>query len=281
MPRPADSPHWQAVQDLCASRLESYGFTVERHVYETGVNVIGVRMGIAQPERHVFIGAHYDSVESCAGADDNASGLAGVLEAARVLSQVPTPRTLVVACWDEEEAGLIGSRAYAARAAEQGMIIDAHFNLEMIGYKDDADNSQTLPPGFGLFFPEAEMRNNENMRRANFIAAVGDPASAPALDALQAYADRIGFLYSSLPLTAGDLTNPLLADLRRSDHAAFWEHGYAAIMVTDTSNFRYASYHCLNGTADVPANLDAAFATNVVRIVVASAAEALGLPRDL
>lgn len=280
MPRPADSPHWQAVQDLCASRLESYGFTVERHVYETGVNVIGVRQGTTEPERYVFIGAHYDSVASCAGADDNASGVAGALEAARVLSLVPTPKTLVVACWDEEEAGLIGSRAYAARIAAEAMTIDAHFNLEMIGYKNDAENSQDLPFGFGFFFPEADKRNNENGRRANFIAAIGDPGSAMPLAALQAYADRLGLLYQPLPLTEEQMTNPVLRDLRRSDHAAFWEHGYPAIMITDTSNFRYAAYHCMNNMQDVPANLDPAFATQVVRITVGSAAEALGLGRD-
>src|SRR5690606_20146741 len=120
MPREPESAHWQAVQDLCAERLEGLGFTVERHAYATGVNVIGVREGTSEPQRRVLVGAHYDHIAGCAGADDNASGVAGALEAARVLAMASFPRTLVVACWDEEERGLIGSRAYAERARTNG-----------------------------------------------------------------------------------------------------------------------------------------------------------------
>ena len=95
----------------------SLGYTVEREAYGTGVNVIGVLDGTSAPAEQVVISAHYDSVANCPGADDNGSGVAGVLEAARVLSTSQHKRTLVVACWDEEEKGLIGSSAFVARAA--------------------------------------------------------------------------------------------------------------------------------------------------------------------
>ncbi len=118
-PRPPGSAHHQAVRDLCAARFAEYGFTVEQHDYGTGSNVIGVLPG-ASDER-VIVSAHYDSTDgSCPGADDNATGVAGVLETARVMATASLDRTLVVACWDEEEDGLIGSDAYAARAKQSG-----------------------------------------------------------------------------------------------------------------------------------------------------------------
>jgi hypothetical protein len=276
LPRVPASAHWREVQDLCATRLEGLGFTVERQSYGTGVNVVGVREGTTEPARRVLLAAHYDHVSGCDGADDNASGVAGALEAARVLVSASYPRTLVVACWDEEERGLVGSRAYAARARADGDTIDASFNFEMIGYRDSTPNTQTLPTGFRLLFREAAVANDANGRRADFVAVIGDPASSGAMASLQTYADRIGLRFVALPLTASLLESPLTGDLKRSDHAAFWEQGYPAMMVTDTGEFRYDRYHCAAGP-DVPANLDAPFAGQIVSISVAAAAEALGL----
>src|SRR5205085_2928777 len=119
-PRTPRTPHWQAVQDLCADRFAALGYEVERHAYATGVNVIGVRTGTKLPAERIVVSAHYDSVPNCAGADDNGTGTAATLEVARVLSLQPHDRTLVVACWDEEERGLIGSSAYVARAKAAG-----------------------------------------------------------------------------------------------------------------------------------------------------------------
>ncbi|HVH47742.1 MAG TPA: M20/M25/M40 family metallo-hydrolase [Labilithrix sp.] len=280
-PRLPDSPHWKEVQDLCAARFAQYGYVVELHDYGTGVNVLGVKAGSSPDAHQVVIGAHYDSVADCPGADDNGSGVAGTLEAARVLSMMTYPQTLVVACWDEEEKGLIGSKAHAERAAGAGTKIDAVFDLEMIGYKDDAEGSQTLPPGFGGFFPEAAKRNEDNGQRANFIAAAGNAPAAPQLGALQAYSDRIGLLFVPLQLTEENISSPFLADLHRSDHAPFWKHGYSAMMITDTSNFRYDAYHCKNGKVDEIGRLDHAFATQVIKATVGAAAETLGLARDL
>jgi len=276
MERVPESTHWQTVQDLCATRLESLGFTVERHAYATGINVVGVRMGTTEPNRRVLIGAHYDHIRGCDGADDNASGVAGVLEAARVLATASYPRTLVVACWDEEERGLIGSRAYATRARANGDTIDAYFNFEMIGYSDSTPNSQALPAGFSLLFREAALEDTRNMHRGNFVAVIGDPASSATVASLETYADRIGLRFIPLVIPESLLTSPAIADLRRSDHAAFWEQSYPGMMITDTSEFRYDKYHCRAGP-DVTANLDANFASQIVAMTVGAAAETLGL----
>jgi Zn-dependent M28 family amino/carboxypeptidase len=271
------SAHWQVVQDLCADRFEAAGFTVERHDYGTGVNVIGVRMGSATPAERVLIGAHYDHIEGCPGADDNASGVAGVLEAARVLSMASYARTLVVACWDEEERGLIGSEAYAARARAASETIVDYFNFEMIGYKTDEPDTQTVPAGFELLFPAAiaELRANQN--RGDFVSVIGDPASMATMDALERHADRIGLPFIAVDVPESLLSSPLAGDIRRSDHAAFWDEMYPGMLITDTSEFRYRQYHCMDGD-DVASNLDAEFASDIVRITVAAAAESLGHP---
>lgn len=277
MPRPPGSAHWQAVQDLCATRLESLGFTVERHAYDTGVNVVGVRLGTSEPDRRVLIGAHYDSTTDCPGADDNASGVAGALEAARVLARASFPRTLVVACWDEEERGLIGSEAYAARARGSGEAFDAHFDFEMIGYRDETPGSQTIPPGLDLLYPREAEALERNGHRGDFIAVIGDEvASGAAMESMERYAARIGLPMVVLPVDETLLGSPAIGHLRRSDHASFWDRGYPGIMITDTSEFRYAAYHCHEGTDEV-ANLDPDFASAVVTVTVAAAAEALGL----
>jgi hypothetical protein len=276
MERTPASAHWMVVQDLCATRLASLGFTVERHAYATGVNVVGVREGTAEPLRRVLVGAHYDHIQGCAGADDNASGVAGALEVARVLSQRRYPRTLVVACWDEEERGLIGSRAYAARARSRGEAVDAYFNFEMIGYVDHAPGTQRMPPGIGLVFPEAAREWEATERRGDFLAAIGDARSSEALAALERYADRLGLPFIPLSVSAELQSSSLIGDLRRSDHASFWDNGFPGVMLTDTSEFRYDRYHCTRGP-DVVANLDRGFSSQVVAVTVAAAAESLGL----
>lgn len=275
MERVPESLHWQLVQDLCADRLTSLGFTVERHAYATGLNVVGVRTGTTSPAERVLIAAHYDHIPGCDGADDNATGVAGALEAARVLAMVDHARTLVVACWDEEERGLIGSRAYASRAAARGETIVGYFNFEMIGYRDTTPGAQSVPAGIDALFPEASAELEANEMRGDFVAVIADPASMAQVAALERHADRIGLPFIPLVVPEALLGSVLIGDLRRSDHAAFWDEGLPAMMLTDTSEFRYEAYHCTVGD-DVVANLDAAFATSIVRATVGAAAETLG-----
>jgi len=272
--RPPWSAAWQATQDLCAERFEAYGFAVERHRYGLGTNVIGTRVGTVEPDALVVVSAHYDSVPDCPGADDNGSGVAGVLEAARVLAQKEHARTLMVACWDEEERGLVGSFAEAARMARGGKEVVAHFDFEMIGYFSDEPGSQQFPAGFELLFPAAAAAVQADGGQGDFITNIGGDDARLALGALDKYGRAVELETVTLELDAGMRSAPLLADLRRSDHASFWSVGYPAIMITDSANFRNGAYHCADGD-DTIDRLDPVRAAKVVQATVGAAAEAL------
>ena len=275
--REPGSAHWQAVQDLCAERFAAYGFEVELHSYATGVNVVGRLPGTDAPDEQIVVAAHYDHIPGCNGADDNASGTAATLEAARVLSLRSYPRTLVVACWDEEESGLIGAEAFANEAAAGGETIVFNYNFEMIGYYDEAEGAQTVPEGIDLLFPVEYGQLMEWGFTGDWIALIVDQNGAEHAGYMAAHADAIGLEHLVLE-GPDDLKNSaLLADLRRSDHAAFWAVDIPAMMITDTSEFRYAAYHCQSGEDEVEL-LDHDFATQVISASVGAAAQSLGLP---
>jgi Zn-dependent M28 family amino/carboxypeptidase len=263
--------------------MGSLGFDVERHGFDdvvnpSGVNVVGTRRGTSVPQEVVMVGAHYDHVTDCPGADDNASGVAGALEIARVLAQRDYPRTLVVAFWDQEESGHIGSNAYVERAILEGEQILIYYNLEMIGYATSEPQTQELPAGFGLLFPEAESAVQSRDGRGDFIALVADESAADEVELLASASRAIGLPAIDVIVPATLKSSEALADLRRSDHAGFWDQDYPAIMLTDTSNFRYPNYHCWGG-ADTVDQLDAGFATKVVQAVTSAAAQSLGAER--
>lgn len=273
-PRSPGSPHWQTVQDLCASRFEALGFAVERHAYATGVNVIGTRTGTRLPDERLLVSAHYDSVNACTGADDNATGVAATLEAARVLSLSPHDRTLVVACWDEEERGLIGSRAYATRAKAAGERVTGQFVFEMIGYRSIAPNSQRTDPNLDAAFPAQTAEIAANEYRGDFILLIHDTGSAALAASFDAEATMLALPAIALPVSDALKLAPAASGLRRSDHAPFWEQNFPSIQLTDTANFRNPHYHCTSGE-DALADIDVEFATLIIKATVGATAAAL------
>lgn len=276
-PRPPGSAHWQAVQDLCKTRLEQYGFSVNVQDYGTGVNVVGIKQGSDKAAEEVLISAHYDHLPGCAGADDNATGVAALLETARVLKDSSFGRTLVVACWDEEELGLIGAEAYAAQARSAGAQITVMYSLEMLGFKSTAPNSQQIPVGIDFLFPEQYAALEQSGFVGDFLTIIPDTSAAPAGARVAAHAAEIGLRTITLEITEELKKNPLAGDVRRSDHAAFWDQDFPAMMLTDTSEFRNPNYHCRDGTADTVDTLDMQFLTDNTRAVVGSAVDLLEL----
>lgn len=275
-PRPPGSDHWGEVQDLCASRLEAAGYDVELHVYDTGVNVIGRKDGTSAPDEVVLVTAHYDHIPDCVGADDNATGVAAALEIGRVLATAELPRTVMVACWDEEELELRGSRAFAAELDDRGIEIVVNANMDMIGYASSEPFSQLIPTGLEQQFPAAAEAIRANESRGDFILVVGNASAADAIVDLVAQADRNALPTIVLGVPANMELTDAYSEARRSDHAAIWEQGYPAFVLTDTAEPRNANYHCRGGP-DVVDVLDHGFAVAVARSVAAMSAIAAGL----
>ena len=274
--RNPESAHWQEVQDLCADRLAELGYTVQLFEYATGVDVLGRKDGASLPDEIVMVGAHYDHLPDCNGADDNATGVAATLEIARVLAMAPLQRTVVIACWDEEEDGLVGSRAFAASAAADSLDIATYINFDMIGYYSEEPNSQMTPPGLDIAFPTQYAEVEADMFRGNFIALVPNSTALPTAMDFAAQGERVGLRSLVIDLPPGSETNELFADLQRSDHAAFWEQGFPAVFVTDTGEFRNPHYHCTNGPDEI-VDLSEDFAVQVTCATVGAAALAAGL----
>ena len=274
--RTPGSTHWLAVQEMCADRLEQLGYAIELHTYATGTNVIGRRTGARAPGEVVLVGAHYDHIPGCLGADDNASGVAGVLELARVLAEVPIDRTLAIACWDEEELGLVGSEAWVAGGIPAGETVAVYLNYDMIGFRSQEPGSQAIPPGFDLFFPEQYAQVQADEFRANFVVAIADELATEPLAAYVAHAGDRGLPTVSAALDAEAKNSDLLSDLRRSDHAVFWAQDIPAIFFTDSGELRNAGYHCV-GAEDSVDTLDMVFAADIVAATVGAAADTLGL----
>jgi Zn-dependent M28 family amino/carboxypeptidase len=268
--RPPGSAHWQAVQDLCAARFQSLGYSVERHAYGSGVNIIGVRTGASVPDERVLVSAHYDGVPNCAAADDNATGVAALFEVARVLGAQPFAKTLALACWDEEERGLIGSQAYVTRAKATGERIVGSFVFETIGYRSTAPQSQRLAPGLDVLFPAQAAEIAKRDSRGDFIALIHDERAAASVEPFKLKATELGLPTVFLPVSNALKRSPAIGDLRRSDHAPFWDADFPAVQITDTAEFRNSHYHCRGG-ADVPADIDVPFAVAVTQATIAAA----------
>jgi Peptidase family M28 len=262
-PRPPGSPHHDRVRRRCVEQLEQAGLVVEEQAFATGTNVIGRRQGLVHES--VVLSAHYDHIPGCSGADDNATGVAVVLEAARQLAARAHHRSLIVACWDDEERGLNGSMAYAERARERDEPIAVAVSLDGIGVASSEPGSQRLPPGFEAMFPNEIEALVANELRADFIALVGDTPSEPMMRAIESAAAAIELPTQTAVL--GIVAKVALRDAHRSDHASFWLHGYPALIVSDSAEFRYDRYHCGAGDDDLT-QIDRAFLTKVATAVI-------------
>jgi Zn-dependent M28 family amino/carboxypeptidase len=182
----------------------------------------------------VVVGAHYDTVPGSPGADDNASGVAVLLE----LAAMKLPVRFVAFANEEMpyfSSGEMGSWAWAKRARERGERIGAMFSLEMLGYYRDAPGSQRYPPPLGMLYPD----------RADFVAFVGDLGSRSLVRKTIALFRE----HAAFP-SEGVAAPSFIPGVTWSDHWSFRRHGYPAIMVTDTAFNRYPHYHLPSDTPD-------------------------------
>ena len=200
----------------------------------------------------ILVGAHYDSVIGAPGANDNGTGVAAVLALARRFSGKPCARTLRFVAFVNEEpphfqTELMGSWVYASRCKQRGDRIAAMLSLETIGCFSSHRGSQHYPvPLLGLVYPSA----------GNFIAFVGDIRSRKLVrQSIGSFRRHTQFPSEGAALPAG------IPGIGWSDHWSFWQHGYPAIMITDTAPFRYPHYHL---GSDTPEQLDYASMARVV-----------------
>jgi len=221
--------------------FSSFGMTTTLDPFSynssTYYNVVGVLPGKVHPSQVYIVGAHYDSVNN-PGADDNASGVAGVLEAARVLSNYQFDSTLVFIAFDREEQGLIGSNAYATAAKGRGDNILGMISLDMIAYNTDGSNKADIE---------------------------GTLASDPVKNALAGAITAYGGLSYEIHTGAYNY----------SDHAPFEWKGYNACLLIEHWGNPY--YHTANDNVDLENYIDYAFATNMVKGVVGYLGENAGV----
>jgi hypothetical protein len=231
-------------------------------------NVIGRQPGLLQDTRTYIVDAHYDGVPNTPGADDNMSGMVATLEAAHILSQYRFQNSIRYIGFSYEEVGLIGSGQYVQNGIPGWEEIAGVLNMEMIGYYSDEPNSQTIPTGFELLFPAAIADISADEFRGNFLTVVGNVASQPLIDAyLEACSLYVPDLRTIALAVPGN--GQIAPDLRRSDHARFWDAGMQALMLTDGSEFRNNNYH---QPGDTPQTLDMEFLTNNAKATLAAAA---------
>ncbi len=234
----------EAAADYIEAQWRAEGYAVRRQVYEvSGVasaNLEASLAGEARPDEVLVVGAHYDTVPGSPGANDNASGVAALLEIARALRTLRPSLTLRFVAFVNEEppffmSGRQGSRVYAREARARGEDIRLMVALETIGYYSEVPGSQRYPPIFGLFYPD----------RADFIGLVSDFRSRRPMRRLA----RAFRAESDFPLQQV-ATFRFVPGVAWSDHFSFWREGYRAVMVTDTAFYRYDHYHGFTDTPD-------------------------------
>ncbi|MFH7026521.1 MAG: M20/M25/M40 family metallo-hydrolase [Heteroscytonema crispum UTEX LB 1556] len=271
-------------RNYITTELKKLGWKPTLEKFDEGVNIFSDRQGTDKQAGAILIAAHYDTVAVSPGADDNASGVAVVLEVARLLGSRSTPRTLQLAFFDQEEAGLLGSKAFAQKTAHlenlRGVIV-----MDMVGYACYTVGCQNYPAGLPVTPPSD---------KGDFLAVVGDTEHLPLLNAFQntrqgdrgddlgdkddgcgrrvwgnkgrrVWGDKEKLYLPAVLALPIPLKGLLTPDTLRSDHAPFWYQGVGAVLVTDTANLRTPHYH---QSSDVPTNIDKNFFNGAAQVVI-------------
>lgn len=234
-------------RDYIARELTQLGYEIEQQPFTAEgrevSNIIAEIPGTTRPKEIVIFAAHYDSVFGTPGANDDGSGVAAVLEIARLSRGLKPARTLRFVLFVNEEppyfqSELMGSVVYARRCKERKEDVVAMYSLETMGYYSDEPNSQQYPSELATLYPNT----------GNFIAFASNVGSANLLrHSVEVFREN-----TTLP-SEGGAAPEAIPGVGWSDHWSFWRQGYSAVMVTDTAPYRYPHYHA---TSDTPDQLD-------------------------
>lgn len=258
---PLSSPTRLAhAEQYLADQFRSLGLVVTGHSFpaygRTFRNVIATLTGTGASAAPLIIAAHYDTVLGSPGADDNASSLAVLLETARGLKDRPLVHEVQFIGFCLEEENLLGSRAYAAHLRTTNQPIQGMIALECVGYASAEPGSQRIPPGVPIPVPTT----------GDFLGVIGNEAAAHLVTTLVQAASGLVPELKTVPLLVPG-RGEQVPDTRRSDHAAFWDQDYPAVMLTDTADFRNPHYHRPTDTIET---LDFAFMERTVACLTAA-----------
>jgi Zn-dependent M28 family amino/carboxypeptidase len=248
--------------------FRSFGYTVENQQVpfhgRTYRNIIATLQGSEKEREWLLLGAHYDAAWGSPGADDNASGVAVLLETARILSRQKLRITIEFVAFTLEEPQpqtihfLIGSDHFASEAKKTGKKYLAVFILESVGYTDATDQSQIVPVLVGIKIPKT----------GNFLGVIGNNRSKNIMKSFHTISDSHVADLLVVPYRV-PFSGYFIPETRFSDHASFWKCGYPSLMLTDTAMFRNPYYHT---PRDRFKTLDFTFMLNVTKAVVSAIA---------
>ncbi len=265
-----------AAAEWIAREFEQIDLEVTRQVFEIpgqhparkGMNIIAdLRTSSPSHARPIIVGAHYDTVPNSPGADDNASGVAALLECARVLTESKRAGQVIFVAFDAEEVqpsvgGLHGSTEFVSRLSTS-YPPTAVIVFESVGFSSQTVK-QRLPGSFRFIFPSTYRTLKRHCFSANSLLILSRGKGQIISDHLEQIAAQPDILLPVLPLKVPRWM-PLVRNLRRSDHTPFWMAGIPAVMITDTANFRNPHYHQLSDTLGT---IDLQLVVKAARMVV-------------
>ncbi len=231
----------EEAKEYIVKRFKSLGYPVEFQSYNVNAkevkNIIAIKKGKEKPDQTIIVGAHYDTCFN-PGADDNASGIAALLELASLFAKKENNRTIKFIAFVNEEPPFfktkdMGSRVYTKAAKIKKENIKAALILESVGYYSHKPNSQNYPPLFGLFYPN----------KGNFICIAGNLLSHALVKGVTSTFKK----HTRFPVES--FIGPgFIPGVDFSDNWSFWQEGYPAVMITDTAFYRNPHYHTASDT---------------------------------
>lgn len=261
--RPAESLELEAARQYVTQKLETSGWEVERHHFQAqdsmlttfaGQNLIARHPRLSSQNKPQFcIGAHLDTRPESPGADDNTSAVATLLELGRLLplfEEAAWDWSVELVAFDLEENGMLGGAEHARLHQQLQTDLRGMVSLEMLGYCDSTPGSQTLPKELVGMYPDT----------GDFIAVVGNQNSTALIAAFQRGLEKV--IELPVEILQVPQNGEMLQATRLSDHSPFWDAGYPALMITDTSFLRNPHYHQPTDTVDT---LDFEFLTKVAQ----------------
>lgn len=291
-PRPAgDVPATEAALSYLERQLAAYGYPTAREPFtavasswqrrtdadgntvfvQSGAsglrhNLIAEKRGATDGAPVVELGAHFDTVAFAPGADDNASGVAALLEVARLVANVPTEKTIRFVFFAMEEQGLAGSREHVERMLREGRLPEGILSLDMVGYASSEPDSQDSPFRIPLLLGPPDV--------GDFVLVAGNFGSGWLGNLFEACVDAYvpELAYYSLNRMA-----TWSSEAERVDAWNYWKNGIPAISLGDTADFRNPHYH---QPSDTPGTLDYGFLRRNAQAVLAATLQWAGSSGD-